>query len=60
MPEETVRWRLGTRLVFRFVFSYLILYSFYTYDGLLTFFRLIVTDKFSDGLLDPLLQRIVP
>lgn len=60
MPEESVTWRLGTRLVFRFVFSYLILYSLYTYDSLLGFLRFMVTGRFFDGLLDPLLHRIVP
>ena len=43
MPEESVPWRWATRLVFRIVFSYLILYSFYTYDSLLTFLRFMVT-----------------
>jgi uncharacterized membrane protein YphA (DoxX/SURF4 family) len=60
MPGESVPWRLATRLLFRFVFSYLILYSIYTYDGLVTFLRFAVTGKFPDGLLDPLLHRIVP
>lgn len=60
MPEEPARWRPATRLVFRFVFSYLILYSIYTYDSLLTFLRFTITGKFPDGLLDPLLHRIVP
>jgi uncharacterized membrane protein YphA (DoxX/SURF4 family) len=60
MPGESVPWRLATRLLFRFVFSYLILYSIYTYDGLVTFLRFAVTGKFPDNLLDPLLHRIVP
>jgi uncharacterized membrane protein YphA (DoxX/SURF4 family) len=61
MPEEAARWRPATRLVFRFVFSYLILYSFYTYDILLTFLRFTVTGKFPNGgLLDALLHLIVP
>jgi uncharacterized membrane protein YphA (DoxX/SURF4 family) len=60
MPEESVQWRLATRLAFRFVFSYLILYSFYTYDGMLTFLRFALTGKFPDGLLDAPLHRVVP
>jgi len=60
MPEEPVPWRWATRLVFRFVFSYLMLYSLYTYDGLLTFLRFMVTGKFSDGFLDPVAHHIVP
>jgi len=36
------------------------LYSLYTYDGLLTFLRFMVTGKFSDGFLDPVAHHIVP
>ncbi len=60
--DASVRWSLATRVVFRFVFSYLALYCLFilsSLQGLLMYFVFRRLDLLS-GFLDPLWHRVVP
>jgi len=60
MSAECVRWRFGTRVLFRFVFAYLCMYGVYTLNDLMQFVGFIVLGKSFDSLLDPALHKVVP
>ncbi len=58
-PQQ-IHWRSFTRIAFRFVFCYLALYCLYIFAEDQQFFRLLVSGRFSDSFIDPLLHRVVP
>jgi hypothetical protein len=60
MLEQPVRWRLGTRVAFRFLFSYLAIYCVLAFDGLESTIRFMLTGDFSDTALDLQLHKVVP
>lgn len=59
--NPVIRWSSLTRVAFRFVFCYLVLYCLYLADALLTIFFLRVSKRLpSSGLISPLWHVVVP